>query len=179
MWYKAQLVGTSVRLIDSGRKIVSCHWEVLKSDRFPRETMFSIVMVDTTLLPQFREVSHALGADGLDFAINPTAYEGKEVEVQIGSRAGKIVHYRTLAAELNLYLISQDERGGYDTFCEAIVAARSEDEAKNIHPAGGAEWRKPWTDTSFWASSPDHVSVKLIGIAAPDVELGVILASFN
>lgn len=37
---------------------------------------------------------------------------------------------------MNLYKISQDVNDGWDTFDSAIVAAKSEEDARNIHPDG-------------------------------------------
>lgn len=77
---------------------------------------------------------------------------------------------------MNIYLISQDINGGYDTFDSAIVAASSFEEAKNMLPSfnRGLETIKArsWT-------SPENVSVELIGIAAEGIEIGNILSSFN
>lgn len=80
---------------------------------------------------------------------------------------------------MNLYLISQDENDDWDTYDSAVVAAEGEAEAKAIHPGftplkdGGRQ------GDSMWASSPENVEAKLIGMAAPFTKQGVILASFN
>lgn len=39
---------------------------------------------------------------------------------------------------MNLYLISQSQWTGYDTFDSAVVVAESEDAARDMHPRGGA-----------------------------------------
>lgn len=88
---------------------------------------------------------------------------------------------------MKLYKISQNERNGYDTFDSAIVAAASEDEARNIHPE--EKWLEEydytnktigWTDTyGTWATDPKNVEVEYIGEAAPHVKRGVIVGSFN
>ncbi len=78
---------------------------------------------------------------------------------------------------MNLYLLSQDENTDYDTYDSVVVAAKDENEARLIHPDGdNAEWgcRYP-----AWASSPEKVTVTKIGKASDDVQLGVVLASFN
>ena len=82
---------------------------------------------------------------------------------------------------MNLYLISQDENRDWDSYDSAVVCAESEDEAREIHPSGHSD---PWTPlypgtTGTWASSPDNVSVELIGEAESSIEKGVVLASFN
>lgn len=77
---------------------------------------------------------------------------------------------------MNLYLISQDANRGYDSYDSAVVAAASEEEARNTHPsdewptAGRTNW--DWTDAA-------NVKVKLIGTAAEGIEAGVVCASFN
>jgi hypothetical protein len=75
---------------------------------------------------------------------------------------------------MNLYLIFQNVNKNYDTYDSAIVAAESEEEAKNIHPNGEFSWK--YNDT--WCDKKD-VNVELIGIASEYTEKGVILASFN
>ena len=77
---------------------------------------------------------------------------------------------------MKLWLITQDENRGYDTYDGAVVAAESEEAARLILPSEYGGWKDAFSD---WASSPDKVVAVLIGEAAPDVEAGVILASFN
>lgn len=91
---------------------------------------------------------------------------------------------------MKLYLISQNENEDYDTFDSAVVAANSENEARIIHPgvtrrddvfseeSNKREWEHK-SRYSNWASSPEHVTVKYIGEAAPEIEYGIILASYN
>ena len=75
---------------------------------------------------------------------------------------------------INLYLISQDENQGYDTYDSAVVAAESEDAARQIHPSDG------W-DCAFgtWCKTPEAVTVVFIGTAAPHVLPGIVVSSFN
>ena len=90
---------------------------------------------------------------------------------------------------MNLYLLSQDENKGWDTYDSAIVAAESEEEARKICPSGMYEWHNGWyydylptrryCPRSDWANDIANISVKLIGVADPTVSRGVILASFN
>ena len=75
---------------------------------------------------------------------------------------------------MNLYKISQEENVGYDTYDAVIVCAFSEDDAKTIHPEG--QWPDRW---SSWCSSPNNVTVELIGTALEDANQGIVLASFN
>ena len=78
--------------------------------------------------------------------------------------------------KLYLYLISQDENRGYDTYDSAVVVAESEEEARNTLPADWIQWGESY---SPWVSSPDKVSVELVGTAAKGSEKGVVCASFN
>ena len=75
---------------------------------------------------------------------------------------------------MNLYIIYQKERNGYDTYDSAVVAADSCQEAVNIHPSVYCSW-----DSDTWASCPENVSVEYLGIAKEGTKKGVVLASFN
>ncbi len=75
---------------------------------------------------------------------------------------------------LNLYHIYQEGRLGYDTFEGAIVAAKSEDEARTIHPSGNQDF---WKYSDDWVKKPEDVKVEYLGKAGPLVQKGVILAS--
>jgi len=71
---------------------------------------------------------------------------------------------------MKLWLISQTENLGYDTYDSAIVAAPSASAARRIHPGSGE--RETWV-------AQKHVMVKYIGTAAADIKKGVILSSFR
>jgi hypothetical protein len=77
---------------------------------------------------------------------------------------------------MNLYLIEQEANNAYDTYDSAVVAADTEEEARNIHPGG--KWPQAGSRNWTW-TGPENVKVRLIGIAASDVERGVVCASFN
>lgn len=74
---------------------------------------------------------------------------------------------------MNLYLITQKQITGYDTYDSSIVAAESEEEAKTIHASGG-RW-----DEYTWCDCAAHVQAELVGLANPETKSGVILSSFN
>lgn len=76
-------------------------------------------------------------------------------------------------SRLKLWLISQEENTGWDTYDSAVVAAKTEEEARLINPDG--EWNLP----AAWCSSPDKVHVEYLGIATEGVEPGIVLSSFN
>ena len=75
---------------------------------------------------------------------------------------------------MNLYLLSQDENSGYDTYDSVIVAAETHGEASEIHPSVYGGW-----SSGIWASSPDNVTVEYLGKAKEGIKKGVVLASFN
>ncbi len=71
-----------------------------------------------------------------------------------------------------LWLISQFENRGWDTYDSAVVVAPDEDAAKETYP-GILEW-----NSSDWASGPDRVKAIRLGIA-DDPTPRVVCASFN
>lgn len=96
---------------------------------------------------------------------------------------------------MKIWLISQTENNGYDTYDSAVVAAETSEEAKRIGPDGSSKWSlrtEPGDDSpswgwfgngrgseTSWAISLEAVSVKYIGEAGAGTGKGVILASFN
>lgn len=65
---------------------------------------------------------------------------------------------------------------GYDVYDACVVAAETEDDARNIHPL--SEWM--WVSNGdMWPKNPKDVKVKLIGTAETGINRGVIVASFN
>ena len=100
-----------------------------------------------------------------------------------------------------IFLISQSECDGYDTYDSAVVVAENEKEAAKIHPNGSVRWmggkwmrrvygyaRKysgtDWVDAMEqydWASDPKVVDVEPIGVlTSNEYENGdVICSSFN
>ena len=86
---------------------------------------------------------------------------------------------------MNLYLISQTERTGYDTYDSAVVAASSPARARRISPRESdkkplpAKSAWPARVTGAWASRVGNVTAEFIGTATPETKTGLILASFN
>ena len=70
---------------------------------------------------------------------------------------------------MNIYLLSQDINDGYDTYNADVVAAASEEKARDIFGFDGGDW--------VWRSQRDQIKVELIGTTG--AARGVILASFN
>lgn len=74
---------------------------------------------------------------------------------------------------MKLYLLSQSDNRGYDTFDSVVVAAESEDLAATTHPCSLHTWG------CVWADSVEGVTVTYLGEAVEGTPPGVILASFN
>lgn len=80
---------------------------------------------------------------------------------------------------MNLYLVSQRDNRGCDTYDSCVVVASSEEEARNIHP--GNE-----TDRNCWqfdlVSDTSKITVVFLGVyAGPsnDLDNPVICSSFH
>ena len=78
---------------------------------------------------------------------------------------------------MNLYLLTQNDINGYDTYDSCVVVANSEDEAKNIHPA----WYQTFgEDRCSWTDNTDKVNCTYLGEYAGDYKKSpIICASFN
>jgi len=89
---------------------------------------------------------------------------------------------------MKLYLITQSANNGYDTYDSAVVAARTQEEARYTYPSEYYTWQegqwryhngvlRDWAPTD-WAH-PDDVTVTYLGTAKRGTKAGVITASFN
>lgn len=79
---------------------------------------------------------------------------------------------------MNIYLISQYENVGADTYKSAVVIAIDSDAARNTDPRTGLrmgefDWLAPYPQ---WASHPERVVVQHIGVALPEMPPGLILS---
>lgn len=79
---------------------------------------------------------------------------------------------------MKLFRISQSVNKYYDTYDSAVVAAESAEDAKTIHPAGSYISMDNYYLLASWTTI-DNVSAEYIGKAAPGVERGPIVSSFN
>jgi len=78
---------------------------------------------------------------------------------------------------MNLYKISRKTgRAGYDEYKGAIVAAKSSDDARSIHP--GSAIYPNIKEAEDWTTL-DNIQVEYIGGAASYLEQGVVLESFR
>ena len=82
---------------------------------------------------------------------------------------------------MKLYLLSQSENNGYDTYDSCVVCAENEDEAKSITPNFSEKGKafEPSDPYGVWAYSLEGVKCKYIGEASDDLSKGVVIASFN
>jgi hypothetical protein len=92
---------------------------------------------------------------------------------------------------MKLFLLTQTQNNGYDTFDACVVAAKNADEASLVHPRNADLFWSP--EQKFWAlrqypaedsldtswADPAEVTVKYIGEASGALKAGVVLASFN
>ncbi len=77
---------------------------------------------------------------------------------------------------MKLFLLTQEQVRGYDTYNSCVVCAKNEDKARLVRPS------RTWEDSTpypSWATNPSKVNVKYIGDAEPSMKEGVVLASFN
>lgn len=91
---------------------------------------------------------------------------------------------------MNIYLISQTENKGYDTYDSAVVVAENEDKARCIDPSGhrivkDGKWHFVFADGTSepddyisWANNISKIKVELIG-TTEKAEQGIVLTSFN
>ena len=93
---------------------------------------------------------------------------------------------------MKLYLISQSTNQEYDTYDSAVVAAETEDDARNMHPefpnviSHKGKWMDHYkgelTNTTIWTEWVNHedidkIEVKYLG--ETNVKRGVVLGSFQ
>lgn len=79
---------------------------------------------------------------------------------------------------MKLFLIAHDELVDCDSYDSAVVASPDEETARQMDPSTGLP--KDWSvNYSTWCSGPAHVTVRYLGEAADDAELGIVCASFN
>ena len=90
---------------------------------------------------------------------------------------------------MNIYLVQQDIVKGYDTYDSFVCVAKSEQEAREIHPSDYVKHHKDgvWYSGEYehdfvdWVlyKDIDKVKVTSIGVAHSWQQKGIIIASFN
>lgn len=83
----------------------------------------------------------------------------------------------------NLYLLTNETVGGYDTYDSCVVCAETAEEAILISPEDNGYTKREaekycWGRT--WCNTPDEVIYAYIGKANSTIKVGsVVIASFN
>jgi len=86
--------------------------------------------------------------------------------------------------ELKLYhvqLTEQCKKLSYDSYSDFVVAAYSENQAREYHP-GTDECIIGWSEKrADWISKEDitKLNVTLLGLASPNIKPGIICTSFH
>jgi hypothetical protein len=81
---------------------------------------------------------------------------------------------------MNLYLLTQETKIGYDTYDSCVVAAESPEDAVTISPSSSFEKKEEHFHAfSGWARYPKEVTATELGKANGDVVRGVVIASYN
>ena len=77
---------------------------------------------------------------------------------------------------MKLWVISQTVNNDYDTYDSAVVAAETEEQARNILPSGD-DWYEAGRYCG-WANNPSEVNVEYLGETDREIS-GIVLSSFN
>lgn len=82
---------------------------------------------------------------------------------------------------MNLYLLQQNINQNYDTYDSMIICAADPEEAINLSFGDGLKYNQYQHTHSDWVryDCKDQIQVKLIGIAASQIQKGIVLSSFN
>ena len=80
---------------------------------------------------------------------------------------------------MKIYLLTQNENAGYDTYDSCVVIAENEEEEKKIRPDGGSWERELKNKYCCWVNHIERVSIEYIGEAKEESEEEVICSSFN
>ena len=80
---------------------------------------------------------------------------------------------------MKLWILTQDEVDGYDTFDSCVVCANNEYDARQIHPCEKYFDRNFSWGTRGWATSPENVKARCIGKAIGVSAGDVVLTSYN
>jgi len=77
-----------------------------------------------------------------------------------------------------LWLVQQRYNIGYDTYDGFVCVAPTKEVAQQMLPSSWPEEDAKWARDTEWAPV-EQVFVTLLGTAAPGMEQGIILTSFN
>ena len=92
---------------------------------------------------------------------------------------------------MKIFLLTQRENTGYDTYDSCVVCAENDERAKRISPSSFYEWMEEHNQWGFkyksrteperhdsWANDLSNIKVKTLGESSENRER-LILASFN
>jgi len=80
---------------------------------------------------------------------------------------------------MNLYKISRKEgETRWEEYEEAVVVAESSEDAKHIHPDSTVA-TVMYDGKSYDWTTLDNINVEYIGVAAAEMERGVVVASYR
>ena len=76
---------------------------------------------------------------------------------------------------MNLYLVTRNDESGLDEYDAAVIAAPNKRIARNFIESEESSW------TSFdgYGYSPLDITIKLIGRVEPDIQTGILLATYH
>lgn len=90
---------------------------------------------------------------------------------------------------MNIYAVNRTCPHDYDEFDSFVVVCGTELEARHTHPRGWAVWspeKGAWIDREGdvdeyhgWVADVENLMVVHIGVALPNAEPGIVVASFN
>jgi hypothetical protein len=80
---------------------------------------------------------------------------------------------------LKLYLLTQNETTGYDTYSACVVCAENEEDAKKIHPRFYGDPSVWDTEYPEWATTPKNVNSQLLGVADEETGKGIVLSRYH
>jgi hypothetical protein len=96
------------------------------------------------------------------------------------------------APVMGLYLLTQTQNKGYDTYDSCVVVGARPEEARRVHPRGDRVWDggawvyedgnrvEYWVAyTGSWVRDIEAVTVTYLGVADASLKPGVVCASFN
>lgn len=80
---------------------------------------------------------------------------------------------------MRIYKVERADMNGYDEYDSFVVVAEDEADAIRFHPGGEDLGESATNPNGTWPVDLSKLGVTLIGEAAPGIERGVVLASFN
>lgn len=81
---------------------------------------------------------------------------------------------------MRIFKVARTDTVSYDEYDAFVAVAESEADARAMHPSGKSKVDEWSFEAGTWpVADPATLVVTDLGVAAPGVERGVVLASFN